>query len=89
MNATRTLAAAVAFAAIGALPPVRAAAQMPAGQSPSAQAPPSKGVVIKGKAPVSNEILKVTLPRPQEAELPNGLHLMIIEAIGPRRSRCS
>jgi len=79
MNATRTLAAAVAIAAIGALPLVRAAAQMPAGQSPAGQAPPSKGVVVKGKAPVSNEILKVKLPRPQEADLPNGLHLMVIE----------
>jgi predicted Zn-dependent peptidase len=50
----------------------------------SAQAPPPspqsmKGVVIKGKAPVSNEILKVKLPRPQEADLSNGAHLLVLE----------
>ena len=74
MNPTRTLTAAVALAALCALPLVRAAAQAPPGQ-----ASPSKGVVVKGKAPVSNEILKVKLPRPQEADLPNGMHVMVIE----------
>jgi predicted Zn-dependent peptidase len=43
------------------------------------QAPPTGGLVIKGKAPVSNDVLKVKLPRPQEADLPNGLHLMVLE----------
>ena len=51
------------------------------------QAPPSGGqqppstseMVLKGKAPVSNEILRVKLPRPKEADLPNGLHLMVME----------
>ncbi len=41
--------------------------------------PRATGVVVKGKAPVSNDILKVTLPKPQEADLPNGLHLMVLE----------
>ena len=36
-------------------------------------------MVIKGKAPVSNEVLKVKLPKPQEADLPNGLHLIVLE----------
>ncbi len=49
------------------------------GQMPPGQAPSMKSVVIKGKAPVSTEILKVTLPRPQEADLPNGIHLMVLE----------
>ena len=46
-----------------------------------ATAPPqtSKGVVLKGRAPVSTEILKVKLPRPAEADLPNGAHLMVLE----------
>ena len=75
MNAARTLTVAVALVALcGACRWPSAAAQAPAGQ-----ASPSKGVVIKGKAPVSNEILKVKLPRPQEADLPNGIHLMVIE----------
>lgn len=74
MNAASTLTAAAALVALCALPPVGAAAQAPPGQ-----ASPSKGVVVKGKAPVSNQILKVKLPRPQEADLPNGLHVMVIE----------
>ncbi len=36
-------------------------------------------MVLKGKAPVSNELLKVKLPRPQEADLANGLHLIVLE----------
>jgi zinc protease len=48
-------------------------------QSPAGQASPSKGVVLKGKAPVSSEILKVKLPRPSEADLANGIHLMVLE----------
>ena len=56
-----------------------------AGAASRAAAPPPQGagrppqMVLKGKAPVSNEILKVKLPRPQEADLPNGLHLMVLE----------
>ena len=36
-------------------------------------------MVLKKKAPVSNDVLKVQLPRPQEVDLPNGLHLMVLE----------
>jgi predicted Zn-dependent peptidase len=39
----------------------------------------AQAVVLKGKAPVSDEILRVRLPRPQEADLANGLHLMVLE----------
>ncbi len=39
----------------------------------------TKGVVVKGKAPVSNEILRVKLPKPQESDLANGIHLMVLE----------
>jgi hypothetical protein len=45
--------------------------------SQSGQSPSTKGVVIKDKAPVSSEILKVKLPKPQEADLANGIHLMV------------
>ena len=48
----------------------------PGGQ---AQPPSSVGLVLKGKAPVSNDVLKVTLPKPQEANLSNGLHVMVLE----------
>jgi len=46
-----------------------------------AQAAPPKpqAVVMKGKAPVSNKILNVKLPRPQEGTLANGLHLIVLE----------
>ena len=48
--------------------------------APPPQAPPStKGVVAKGRAPVSDEVLRVKLPRPQTATLSNGLHLMVLE----------
>jgi zinc protease len=47
---------------------------------PGVQAPPpTKGVVLKGKAPVSEKILDVRLPRPKEGDLPNGIHLMVLE----------
>jgi len=52
----------------------------PFGETPSAQqAPSTAGMVIKAKAPVSNDVLKVKLPKPQEAKLANGLHLMVVE----------
>lgn len=38
-----------------------------------------KGIVIKGKAPVSKEILRVKLPKAQEAVLPNGLRVVLLE----------
>lgn len=48
-------------------------------QQPGQEPPSTVGVIKKGKAPVSNEILKVKLPRPQEAVLPNGARLMVLE----------
>lgn len=39
----------------------------------------AKPAEIKGRAPVSNEILKITLPKPTEADLSNGAHLMVLE----------
>jgi zinc protease len=41
--------------------------------------PPSRAVVRKGKAPVSKVALRVALPKPREAALANGLHLMVLE----------
>jgi len=49
------------------------------GQVP--QAPPStKGAVIKGKAPVNKNILKVQLPKAQEETLKNGLRVVLLES---------
>lgn len=39
----------------------------------------TKGAVVKGRAPVSEEVLQVKLPRAQEADLSNGVHLMVLE----------
>ncbi len=41
--------------------------------------PQNKAVVMKGLAPVSTEVLKITLPKPAETDLPNGAHLMVLE----------
>jgi zinc protease len=45
------------------------------------QAPTTKaeGTVLKNKAPVSKELLRVKLPKPQEADLSNGVHLIVLE----------
>jgi zinc protease len=55
-------------------------------QAPSAQTPggeperPSmKGAVIKGKAPVNKDVLKVKLPKPYETKLRNGMQVLILE----------
>src|SRR5690349_22441173 len=40
----------------------------------------TKGAVVKGKAPVNKEVLKVKLPRAQEATLKNGLQVVLLEA---------
>lgn len=47
-------------------------------QSPAGQT--SKGAVIKGRAPVNKEVLRVKLPRAQEATLPNGLRVVLLES---------
>jgi zinc protease len=46
---------------------------------PPGQESPTKGVVKKGKVPVANQFLKITLPKPAEADLPNGFHLLVLE----------
>ena len=47
-----------------------------------AQAPAqsTKGAVIKNRAPVNKEILKVQLPKAQEATLKNGLRVVLLES---------
>jgi len=68
-------AAVVGLAAIGLL-----AGALPQASAPAAPPQPSATkMVLKGKAPVSNDVLKVKLPRPQEADLANGLHLIVLE----------
>ena len=39
----------------------------------------SKAIVIKGRAPVNEQVLRVKLPKPQQAVLPNGLRVIVLE----------
>jgi predicted Zn-dependent peptidase len=39
-----------------------------------------KGAVIKGRAPVSKELLKVKLPKAEETMLPNGLRVILLRS---------
>jgi zinc protease len=41
--------------------------------------PSSKGLVIKGKAPINKEVLKVKLPKAYETTLANGLQVIVLE----------
>src|SRR6476646_4186001 len=41
--------------------------------------PASKGLVIKGRTPISNEVLKVKLPRAYQTQLSNGLQVIVLE----------
>jgi len=52
------------------------ATMLAAAQAPK---PSSKGLVIKGKAPISKEVLKVKLPRAFETKLGNGLQVIVLE----------
>ena len=45
----------------------------PAGQT-------AKGAEVKGKAPVNKNVLKVKLPRAEEATLPNGLRVVLLKS---------
>ncbi len=58
---------------------VASAVAVAGGQGAPPQAQQNKAVVMKGRAPVSTTVLKLNLPRPVEADLPNGLHLMVLE----------
>ena len=49
-------------------------------QAPGMAPPPkAQAVVLKGKAPVSDQVLNVRLPRPKEGNLANGIHLIVLE----------
>jgi predicted Zn-dependent peptidase len=52
-----------------------ALAQGPGGPQPQS----TKGAVIKGRAPVNRDILKVKLPKPFETTLSNGLRVLVLE----------
>ena len=49
------------------------------GRQQTQEPPSTSGVIFKNKAPVSDKLLEIKLPRPQEADLPNGLHVIVLE----------
>jgi zinc protease len=51
------------------------AQQPPPGGNPTK----AEGTVLKNRAPVSKEILRVKLPKAEEADLSNGVHLIVLE----------
>ncbi|HEV3198320.1 MAG TPA: pitrilysin family protein [Bryobacteraceae bacterium] len=71
---TLVLSLAAASVAVAQMPQVPA--PVPQGQAPQSLA----GVVRLKRAPVSNEVLKVKLPRPVERKLANGATLLILES---------
>ena len=52
------------------------------GQGGTSQVEPQtvKGAVIKGRAPVNKNVLRVKLPKAHEATLKNGLHVVLLES---------
>src|SRR4051812_30417790 len=70
------VAALVVILAFAILP---AAAQQRGG-APQQQGQSVKGADIKGRAPVNKEILKVKLPKAEEATLSNGLRVVLLES---------
>jgi zinc protease len=66
--------AALSLAALPAAPILAQAPSMPQPERPS-----MKGAVIKGKAPVNKDTLKVKLPKPYETKLGNGLQVLVLE----------
>jgi predicted Zn-dependent peptidase len=71
-NTKNAVVALVLIALVSAL--ALAQGGTPAGQEQQT----TKGAVIKGKAPVNKEVLKVKLPRAQEATLKNGLRVVLL-----------
>ena len=66
---------ALAAALMGAVLSAQSAAQAPP-QPPSTK---SEGTVLKNKAPVNKDVLRVKLPQPTELDLSNGVHLIVLE----------
>jgi len=65
--------------AILALVLIVLASSLALGQTPQ-QPQTMKGAVVKGKVPVNKEVLKVKLPRAEEATLKNGLRVVLLPA---------
>ena len=58
---------------------IGAAGQQPPPGAQGGNPTKAEGTVLKNRAPVNKEVLRVTLPRPKEADLSNGVHLLVME----------
>src|SRR5262249_17392367 len=58
---------------------VSAFTQAPRASHQQEQRPSTKGAEIKGRSPVSKDVMKVKLPKPYETRLANGLQVMVLE----------
>jgi predicted Zn-dependent peptidase len=72
------LFAALVIFALAGVPAMAQRAGAPQQTGPAGQS--VKGADIKGRAPVNKEILKVSLPKAQEATLSNGLRVVLLES---------
>src|SRR5262245_52919202 len=77
MSKEKTISKVVFVLALGILAATVALGQGQSGQG-MASGQSSKGAVIKGKAPVNKNVLKVKLPKAEEATLPNGLRVVLL-----------
>jgi zinc protease len=74
-----TLIRSAALLALFLLVPIKAQVTTSAQQTGPHTGQSTKGAVIKGRAPVSKEILKASLPKANEATLKNGLRVLLLE----------
>ena len=70
----QALALCALFVAIGSLIWVPQTQAQAGGAAPQS----TKGAVVKGRAPVNKDVLKVKLPKAEEATLPNGLRVILL-----------
>ena len=70
----------IRFIFVLALIALAASATMGQGVPAGPEAQTTKGAVIKGKAPVNKNVLRVKLPRAEEASLPNGLRVVLLRS---------
>src|SRR5215216_2917470 len=74
INRTNFILSLMLIALVSSLALAQGGAQVPQQQQTT------KGAAIKGKAPVNKEVLKVKLPRAEEATLKNGLQVVLLPA---------
>src|SRR5687768_14009712 len=78
INRMKLIAVAALLASIATLGGTAGVTMAQGGPAPAA-GQSTKGAVLKGKAPVNKSVLRVKLPKAQEATLANGLRVVLLE----------